>query len=86
MATEIDLGIDGLSDVVQIGHGGSGGSFGRRQFELDRTVAVKVLNSAWDEDVRRRFPANVGRWAGSLIILESLGSIKPGPPKPVSHT
>ena len=38
----------------EIGHGGSARVFSARQTELDRVVAVKVLSSAWDEDVQRR--------------------------------
>ncbi len=85
MATEIDLGIDGLSDVVQIGHGGSARVFRARQFELDRTVAVKVLNSAWDEDVQRRFSRErraMGRLSDhpGIVGVYQAGTTKTGQP------
>lgn len=52
---EINLGIEGIGNVKEIGRGGSARVFSARQTELDRVVAVKVLSSAWDEDVQRRF-------------------------------
>ncbi len=52
---EINLGIEGIDNVKEIGRGGSARVFSARQTELDRVVAVKVLSSAWDEDVQRRF-------------------------------
>ncbi len=51
----VELGIDGISDAEQIGRGGSATVFRARQEKLDRDVAVKVLHSAWDETVQRRF-------------------------------
>ncbi len=53
--SEIDLGIAGLADIETIGRGGSAAVYRARQIALDRVVAVKVLMSAWDVDVRRRF-------------------------------
>ncbi len=53
--SEIDLGIEGLAEIETIGRGGSAAVYRARQIALDRVVAVKVLMSAWDVDVRRRF-------------------------------
>lgn len=50
-----DLGIEGLSQVSEIGRGGSARVLSAYQVNLDRMVAVKVLHSAWDSDVQRRF-------------------------------
>ncbi len=52
---DVELGIEGLSRLEQIGRGGSARVFKAWQEELDRWVAVKVLHSAWDEGVKRRF-------------------------------
>ncbi len=49
------LGIDGLQDVEQIGTGGSSRVYRARQVDLDREIAVKVINSGEDPDVARRF-------------------------------
>ncbi len=50
-----NLGIDGLEDVEQIGTGGSSRVYRARQGELDRIVAVKVLNLGHDQSVSKRF-------------------------------
>jgi serine/threonine protein kinase len=50
-----DLGIEGLSQVSEIGRGGSARVLSAYQPNLDRMVAVKVLHSAWDANVQRRF-------------------------------
>lgn len=51
---QIDLGIDGLESATEVGHGGNAVVYRARQTELDRNVAVKVLNDR-DEDTQRRF-------------------------------
>ena len=50
-----DLGIDGLDHLEQIGSGGSSRVYRARQSDLDRVVAVKVINAGQDPDVARRF-------------------------------
>ncbi|MGI9597123.1 MAG: protein kinase domain-containing protein [Acidimicrobiales bacterium] len=50
-----NLGIDGLEDVEQIGTGGSSRVYRARQADLDRIVAVKVLNPGHDQGVTKRF-------------------------------
>ncbi len=51
----LDLGIDGLDHVELIGRGGSSRVYRARQTELDRLVALKVINVTDDSDVARRF-------------------------------
>ncbi len=50
-----NLGIDGLEEIEQIGSGGSSRVYRARQIDLDRVVAVKVLNAGHETDVARRF-------------------------------
>ncbi len=50
-----NLGIDGLEDVEQIGTGGSSRVYRAREVDLDRVVAVKVLNPGGDQGVAKRF-------------------------------
>lgn len=50
-----NLGIDGLEDIEQIGTGGSSRVYRARQIDLDRIVAVKVLNPGHDQGVSKRF-------------------------------
>ena len=52
--TEIDLGIDGLSDYKEIGAGGFATVYSALETDVGRRVAVKVLTSI-DEAGRRRF-------------------------------
>lgn len=49
------LGISGLENVEQIGTGGSSRVYRAHEVDLDREVAVKVINSGDDPDVARRF-------------------------------
>ncbi|MBC2637875.1 MULTISPECIES: serine/threonine-protein kinase [unclassified Rhodococcus (in: high G+C Gram-positive bacteria)] len=54
-ALEAELAAEGFEEVSEIGHGGFGVVFRCREPSLDRTVAVKVLNSTFDEDGYARF-------------------------------
>lgn len=51
----LKLGIDGLDQIELIGRGGSSRVYRARQVDLDRMVALKVLNASDDADVVRRF-------------------------------
>ncbi|ANS32516.1 Serine/threonine-protein kinase PknK (plasmid) [Rhodococcus opacus] len=54
-ALKAELETDGFEEISEIGHGGFGVVFRCREPFLDRTVAVKVLNSTFDEDGYARF-------------------------------
>ncbi|MDF3306757.1 protein kinase [Rhodococcus sp. T2V] len=54
-ALQAELEAEGFAEVSEIGHGGFGVVFRCREPSLDRTVAVKVLNSTFDEDGYARF-------------------------------
>ena len=41
----LNLGIEGLDEVQQIGRGGSSRVFRAKQVDLDRLVALKVLKA-----------------------------------------
>ncbi len=50
-----NLGIEGIEDIEQIGSGGSSRVYRARQSDLDRVVAIKVINADHTTDVARRF-------------------------------
>lgn len=69
---QAELGIDGLSDVTVVGSGGSSSVFRARQEALDRTVAVKVVHSAWSIETRERFEHErevMGRLSGHTAVV-----------------
>jgi serine/threonine protein kinase len=52
--------IDGITDLVQIGRGGFGTVFRGHQPDINRTVAIKVLNGhEQDAESHRRFAREV---------------------------
>jgi len=51
----LNLGIDGLNNIEQIGAGGASRVYRAKQVELDRLVALKVINAGDDPNVLRRF-------------------------------
>ncbi len=82
---EIDLGIEGISDLEQIGRGGSARVYKAFQPDLDRWVAIKVLHSAWDEGVQRRFERErraMGRLSDHNGIAQIFATGKTGQDEP----
>ena len=67
----LNLGIDGLDDIEQIGAGGASRVYRAVQVELDRPVALKVLKAADDPDVTRRFDRE-RRAMGRLSLNEGI--------------
>lgn len=80
-----ELGIDGLSDVTTLGTGGSSTVYKGRQELLDRTVAIKVIHSAWNIETRERFERErevMGRLSGhsAIVPIFETGITKRGEP------
>ena len=46
-----NLGIEGIEEIEQIGSGGSSRVYRARQTDLDRVVAIKVINAGQTDDV-----------------------------------
>lgn len=67
----LDLGIDGLENIEQVGGGGSSRVFRAIQTDLDRMVAVKLLRASDDPDVARRFDRE-RRAVGRLSLNEGV--------------
>lgn len=81
-----DLGIDGLTDAVEVGRGGAATVYRCTQAELGRTVAVKVLRGAvGDPDARMRFQREciaMGMLSGhpNIVTVYSSGFLADGDP------
>ena len=80
-----DLGIEGLTEVTVVGSGGSSTVYRARQAALDRTVAVKVIHTAWSIETRERFDHErqvMGRLSGHLgtVPIFETGVTKRGEP------
>ena len=93
LATQRDLTPDipaellaaGFDDVEEIGRGGFGAVYRCAQRELDRTVAVKVLNSDLDPDSLDRFLREqraMGRLSGhpNIVTILQVGATSSGRP------
>ncbi|MEU1997977.1 protein kinase [Nocardia gamkensis] len=80
-----ELGAAGFEDAVEIGHGGFGVVYRCWQVALNRTVAVKVLTAALDEDNRARFVREqqaMGQLTGhpNIVTVLTAGSTASGQP------
>ena len=60
MQDGIDLGVDGIDDGVEIGHGGFGSVFRAHQPEPGRTIAVRILPVRPDASLRDRYLRECG--------------------------
>ena len=68
------LGIEGVSDAVEVGRGGFAIVYRAHQPAFDRTVAVKVLNSIPDETSLQRFQREV-RAMGKLSEHPAIATV-----------
>ena len=68
------LGIEGISDAVEVGRGGFAIVYRAEQPAFDRTVAVKVLNSVPDETSLQRFQREV-RAMGKLSEHPAIATV-----------
>ena len=66
-----NLGIEGIEEIEQIGSGGSSRVYRARQTDLDRVVAIKVINAGQTDDVARRFDRE-RKAMGRLSIHEGI--------------
>jgi serine/threonine protein kinase/murein DD-endopeptidase MepM/ murein hydrolase activator NlpD len=84
--TTRDLGIPGLTDAVEVGRGGFAVVYRCHQAAFGRTVAVKVLRGAVDDDTaRRRFQREclaMGMLSGhpNIVTVYEAGFLEDGDP------
>ena len=82
----IDLGIEGLTDALEVGRGGAATVYRCTQAELGRTVAVKVLRGAvGDPEARMRFQREciaMGMLSGhpNIVTVYASGFLRDGDP------
>ena len=85
MVEAIKLGIDGLDRIELIGRGGSSRVYRAHQVDMDRDVALKVLNATDDPEVLKRFDRErraMGRLSLSdgIVPIYSSGRTERGEP------
>ena len=69
---DVDIGVDGYVDLVEIGRGGFGVVYRARQIAFDRPVAIKVLApGGMTDDSRHRFAREARSEVGVLSVLNS---------------
>ena len=84
-----ELGIEGVTDAVKIGSGGTATVYRATEARLGRQVAVKILHinlGAGNEAERRRFAASSWHSVGCPICRGSSRSTTAGSPPRTGRT